>query len=440
MNELPNIVRERMKMPLAGDHPDPDLLAAFAEQALPDRERAPLLEHLARCSDCRDVLALATPPLESTARTNKDTATARKGPWFSWPVLRWGALAACVVVVGTAVLTQLSLKKHAVSSDAALQSAPAIAPQSPALRSVAPAVKADRETDRAYQSLIANSAPEAGKRSATRPEFATKDRAGLGQPALANSAPRSALTKELRDESPGSRGRVGGVVGGAAGAAIAVPSPSPADGVARKNESQDLPLNGRNVTDLKQLPQASEAVEVSAQSAMVEADSAEIAPKVEAQGRAKIAPVPPQPAAAPSRVQGQLTALSPGEAESNRRYDRYWSLHAELRWNISSDGQLQRSLDAGKTWQPVVVADKAIFRALSPNGPDIWVGGTAGLLYHSTDAGTHWTQVTPATDKATLTADIAAIAFTDRQHGKVTASNGEVWTTIDAGQTWLKQP
>jgi photosystem II stability/assembly factor-like uncharacterized protein len=38
-----------------------------------------------------------------------------------------------------------------------------------------------------------------------------------------------------------------------------------------------------------------------------------------------------------------------------------------------------------------------------------------------------------------LTADIAAIEFTDLQHGKITTSAGEVWTTEDAGQTWRKQ-
>src|SRR5215469_13498131 len=104
MNNLPKTVRERMRAAVATDHPDPDLLAAFAEQALTERERAPLLEHLARCADCRDVLALATAPVGSATTQTKDTAAVRKAPWFSFPALRWGALAACFVIVGTAVL------------------------------------------------------------------------------------------------------------------------------------------------------------------------------------------------------------------------------------------------------------------------------------------------------------------------------------------------
>jgi len=104
MTDLPKIVRERMRAAVAGDHPDPDLLTAFAEQALPERERTPLLQHLSRCADCRDVLALAAIPPAGVATHIKDTGVARKAPWFTFPVLRWGALAACLVVVGAAFL------------------------------------------------------------------------------------------------------------------------------------------------------------------------------------------------------------------------------------------------------------------------------------------------------------------------------------------------
>ena len=36
-------------------------------------------------------------------------------------------------------------------------------------------------------------------------------------------------------------------------------------------------------------------------------------------------------------------------------------------------------------------------------------------------------------DLPALMADIAALEFTDPQHGKLTTSPGEVWVTIDAG-------
>lgn len=44
-----------------GQHPDADQLSAFIEQALPAHERAGVLAHLAVCTDCRTVVALALP-------------------------------------------------------------------------------------------------------------------------------------------------------------------------------------------------------------------------------------------------------------------------------------------------------------------------------------------------------------------------------------------
>src|SRR5258705_1490986 len=99
MEQLPKIVRERLKAP-GGDHPDPDLLTAFAEQALPEQERSSVLLHVSRCADCRDVLALAVPAVTATESLD----TARPIRWFQWRILRWGAAAACVVIVGSAVM------------------------------------------------------------------------------------------------------------------------------------------------------------------------------------------------------------------------------------------------------------------------------------------------------------------------------------------------
>jgi hypothetical protein len=108
------------------------------------------------------------------------------------------------------------------------------------------------------------------------------------------------------------------------------------------------------------------------------------------------------------------------------------------RWTLTPDGVLQRSFDAGQTWETVTVTSNATFRVVSALGSDIWVGGAAGALYHSKDAGQHWEQVKPAVDGNALTADITGLEFSDAQHGKVASASG-LWTTSDAGQTWQKQ-
>ncbi|MFZ0804454.1 MAG: YCF48-related protein, partial [Terriglobales bacterium] len=106
---------------------------------------------------------------------------------------------------------------------------------------------------------------------------------------------------------------------------------------------------------------------------------------------------------------------------------------------LTSDGTLQRSLDFGRSWQTIPVASQASFRALAASGKDIWVGGTKGALYHSTDAGQNWVQVQPVAAGQALTDDLIGVEFPDAMHGKVTTSAKETWTTEDGGQSWNKQ-
>src|SRR6202140_1895662 len=122
MTEVPKIVYGRLRaaLPLPGRaapeqaHPDADLLAAFAEQALSATERDVVLEHLALCGDCREVVTLGLPAADmvppQTADEDVRTTVSRAGApaphkaSFAWPNLRWAALAAGVVVAAAALL------------------------------------------------------------------------------------------------------------------------------------------------------------------------------------------------------------------------------------------------------------------------------------------------------------------------------------------------
>jgi photosystem II stability/assembly factor-like uncharacterized protein len=126
------------------------------------------------------------------------------------------------------------------------------------------------------------------------------------------------------------------------------------------------------------------------------------------------------------------------QTTSGKYAERSRAAYSAPRWTLSADGILQRSFDSGKTWQTIPVASNIVFRALAANESDIWVGGAAGALYHSFDAGQHWVHVQPAADGQPLTADIATVEFSDTQHGKLTTSDHENWTTSDAGDTWQK--
>jgi hypothetical protein len=82
------------------DHPDANLLGAFAEKTLPKHEQSQLLKHLSICTGCRGVVALTAALPDPVGAAAAVPPSAR---WFAWPFLRWGALATCVVVVGAAV-------------------------------------------------------------------------------------------------------------------------------------------------------------------------------------------------------------------------------------------------------------------------------------------------------------------------------------------------
>ncbi len=195
----------------------------------------------------------------------------------------------------------------------------------------------------------------------------------------------------------------------------------------------------------------SETVEVASAQPTVQTDSAAVGNVV---GGSQVQQLPIQ-----GRNVMQLASLAPGTAAQTN-----------ARWNITPAGTLQRSSDQGATWADVDVTANAagasslalaakaytaktteakkaaaqpaatpVFRAVAANGADVWAGGSGGALYHSFDAGDHWTRVVPYAAGVALTGDIVSLEFSDAQHGRVSTSSSEVWTTANDGTTWQKQ-
>jgi hypothetical protein len=337
MAGIPKIVEQQLHaMERIEDHPDPNLLGALVEKSLAQGEQLPVLEHLSRCASCREIVSLtaAQPGIAGAV----SLAPARAG-WLSWPVLRWGAAVACVVVVGVAVTIRQEHESRQIDAMIAEQKAELEKQISPPS---SPPAKA------AEQTIAAN-------------PTVTRQTARAMKPAENNNA-AAASPVEMADAGVGSR-------------LAEVP------GRAKAAESQDA-------ESTKGIASAGNAVQA-------EGSTAAVVPLVS-------------------------TNLPP-------------------RWTLSSDGTLQRSRDSGRSWQTIQVADNTIFRALAANGLEIWLGGAASALFHSSDAGQHWTQVRPVANGEALADDIIGVEFTDSLHGKVTTSAQEIWITADAGQTWQKQ-
>ena len=113
MPELSSLLRQRLQ---AGEtarlpHPDADTLTAYVEQLLPLRERKLVLEHIAVCSDCREIVYLAIPEnavvagpeaVAPEALVPKAAATAisARRRWFLTPGF---GLAASIVAMAAAI-------------------------------------------------------------------------------------------------------------------------------------------------------------------------------------------------------------------------------------------------------------------------------------------------------------------------------------------------
>jgi hypothetical protein len=107
-------------------HPDAESLSAFAEQALGERERSQVLEHLAVCGRCRQVVALAreAADAEASARAARQVVNQPNDWWKRWRLV-WAptAVAAALAVTSISVFVRQA-EQHEASIKIAERTAP----------------------------------------------------------------------------------------------------------------------------------------------------------------------------------------------------------------------------------------------------------------------------------------------------------------------------
>lgn len=477
MQSVPKIVLKRLKERVATgeSHPDADLLTAFAERSLGGSERAVVMEHLSVCGDCRDVVALALPTTESIA-PEVSLRSNRLG-WFAWPALRWGALAAGILVVISVGVLQYShrSREKTVASNLIQKNEVSVTSAETSQPDVPSVAGKTGVTDRQSTVHELTSNRIAAVRRGSGAPIGGGSGGGMAVGAFRASSGANAVSSNRGAASP----QVSETTLQAQSAAPAIQQParvgasstmvevqSAAGPASTQSAAVAIPQNqiGQNQTAQNQVPPNQVAPNEVAQN---QADVPIAGRKVTALDIVKAKD--PVPAQGGSSVQGgSLQASSVMVRESPR-------------WTVTSEGALQRSFDGGNTWENVVPSEaegnhpanamaarsmvapdklgeqdklaakkdekasatvnaSPVFRAVAASGLEVWAGAYGGLLYHTSDGGIRWARVIPAEGGSILTGDITSIGFPDPQHGKVGTSTNELWTTTDTGRTWRKQP
>jgi hypothetical protein len=322
------------------EHPDADLLAAFAEQSLSAAERAGIVPHLARCADCREILALSAIASDTPAIPAEIPQRLGRRRW-RWPVL-------AAVSAAVPLLVVLVLLPRMVSHHDTIQS-----PEKPV------AVKAQK--------------------AAPSPQ----------SPSVESQAVRRALPPPI-------------------------PPPTAPVITAKK-----LP-NVLSLPEVLPSPAPKATDQVSSRQSHDVFLSSGAAPALNTVSR------------------GFLAASVPvAAAKSLWTLDQPAASQTALSSTLSS-GTIFRSIDGGRTWLPVHVGDSMRLTALWANGPEIWVGGEGGALFHSANDGLAWSRIAVTNDGAPLTATITAIDSPAAGVLKLRIQNtSDTWVTVDGGAHWV---
>jgi hypothetical protein len=451
-----------------------------------------LMQHLSECGECRELVMLAFPHDQLEGAINSADSRFPLRSLFGWRVLRWGALAALgLVVVGVVLYQPLRELNSPLNNKNVAELAPPVSrqlPASPATASPAGSAAASpgvqsgtqevrvspkhrgsaaakrpvtpdatrhslsaggQESQKSDLAIMAPGESEEGSQAAAPPEVAATPpvpltardaQAGLMM-AKAPQQPRAKAQRLDRAQVTVSGvARQAGQAQPAARPAPQVQSSGRAAAESARDRSQSNGVITSQPIAVLAVPRARGLV----QTPSVGETPTALAPKARrASSRTPLATelstlVKPRAAPAPSR--GEWTALwsitsadtksavaQAGQAStSNSSFGRF-------------SGRVERSFDGGKTWEVLHVDDSASFRAVYASGPEVWAGGSGGVLYHSADAGSHWTRVPLASGSGESIGAITEIDFSDSQHGKVKTEGGEEWLTSNAGRHWVQQ-
>ncbi|HEX4311559.1 MAG TPA: zf-HC2 domain-containing protein [Acidobacteriaceae bacterium] len=361
----------------AGPHPDADQLTAFTEEALPDRERADVLAHLAACASCRAVLHAAT-VAEPEVAVIPQPRPARI-PRRIW-IPGIAVAASLLVIAASSILVDRATRTNPVGPSTTA-SAPAVLASQPLSSTPAPPAVAPPEP-RAKAPAPKRARTPIAPRTPAPPPPATET-------VTVSNAPMP-LTTTQGDTSAISLGSV---------ATRGAPS------IKSQEQAQAEVMQRRSALAAKVTPEAAAQVQ----------DQRIQDQRIQGQ-----------------RIQDQRAFAGEFEQSVHGAFMARPALRPRFR--INGQGQIERATEAG-AWQPVAVGPVVHFRVVSVAGTGIWAGGDQLRLFHSLDNGVTWLEV-PLPASADRAHAIIHIRIESPQKLTVEADDGMTWISIDGGVTW----
>ena len=395
---LDHLLRDALEAPVtSGSRTDclsAEIAAAFVDDALGSTERTAALAHAAGCTRCQSLLA-------AVARTSPP---AQAASWWRIPTMGWLAplSAAAVGMIIWAVLPQQATLQPA-------RTAPSLSPA----------------TARGTGAVVPEPSASPSTSSASAPieqrleSAANQDRPGA---AAASEAPVTAPLISAQSAST----------------PVAGTPPAGPPATAPATSAQPAYAPAANAPSMAAGPPASkdsaEKAVTTSQAAGSTAAKAAADPPVE---RAAQAAAPAPKAEAPTTFRALTTARQNGRlalAESvTTSPPVIASPDATSRWRIVAGGGVQRSIDAGATWERQQTGVTVTLTAGASPSPSIcWLVGPRGAVVLSTDGRT-WRRVA-----FPELVDLASVRATDERSATVLTSDGRSFVTKDGGLTWMR--
>jgi len=383
VSELPKSVEGRLRAVSArrepGEHPSAEQLSAFCGQALEGGERKGVVEHLAGCAACREIVALASVDARAGEPVSGDELSRGRG---GLRFFRWSATAAALVI--SAVLVMVAVREEKPRQQAAQQNEIAM----------------EREA----------AAPAAQKATETVPSAAQNAPASAASAEHVERASGLAAEKDAAKERSSEQEKK----------SVAMAS---ADRVVKENKPASAEESAETMAQRSAEPMAaptSAPAETSAKAADAAASPAMMSAQAAPMAMAK---------AAPSNAEATMTA--PAGAADEKSFGMA-ARRAKIAafWRVQ-DGRLETSID-GQSWSAAAIppGEKILSFAREGNrlaaisAEHVFISTDAGVIFH--EASTGWKP--PLAGVAVLQGQVV-----------VTDAADTVWVSRDHGASWSKR-